>query len=149
MIVDAKNYITEENQMTNAMTMSRSNLVLPTTGVELDREEMSYIEGGGSYSFSVRISAETVGSLIGAGLAVFIASCVLAAVGKAAKVAWTAGVWGFAIIAAAGIVGGIIGAILGNILQDAYRANKGIDFNIQLANSWLIGGNNTLFALNF
>jgi hypothetical protein len=34
--------------MTNTMELKRSNLVLPTTGYELDREEMSYVEGGGT-----------------------------------------------------------------------------------------------------
>ena len=33
--------------MTNTLTMRRSNLVLPTSGYELDRDEMCYVEGGG------------------------------------------------------------------------------------------------------
>lgn len=126
-----------------------SNLVMPTNYIELDNEEISYVDGGGSYSFKIRISAETVGSLIGAGIATFIATCALKAMAESAKYAWAAGAWGFLIIAAAGVVGGIIGGIIGNLIEDAFKAGKGVEMNVKLASSWLIRGNNTLFTLNF
>ena len=44
----------------------KSNLVMPSHYVELDREEMSYVEGGGTitYSFSLTISGSTLKSLL-------------------------------------------------------------------------------------
>ncbi len=38
--------------MTNALEMRKTNLVLPTTYYELDREEMSYVDGGIFIGFS-------------------------------------------------------------------------------------------------
>jgi hypothetical protein len=135
--------------MTTTMELKRSNLVLPTSGYELDEDEMSYVEGGGSWAFRIRISAETVGSLIGAGIGTFIATCAVSAAAKSAKYACMAGPWGVAIVAVAAVVGGILGGIIGNALEDAYKAHKGIDVSVSLVNSWLISGNNTLFTLDF
>jgi hypothetical protein len=39
--------------MTNVTELKRSNLVLPESGYELDREEMCYVEGGGNINLTI------------------------------------------------------------------------------------------------
>ena len=81
----------------------KSNLILPTNYYELDREEMSYVEGGGTLNISVTISC-TFGGLIEGLLSGVITSLVTGLTG------------GLGAIVAA-IVGPIINKLLGNIIS--------------------------------
>jgi hypothetical protein len=51
-----------------SLELKRSNLVLPTSGYELDREEMSYVEGGGFtlYNWMVSIPIDSALLMCGA-----------------------------------------------------------------------------------
>jgi hypothetical protein len=49
--------------MESAIEMNRSSLVLPTSGYELDREEMCYVEGGG---LAGAVGGSLAGSTVGA-----------------------------------------------------------------------------------
>ena len=68
--------------MMNEMTIERkSNLVLPSQYVELDREEMAYIEGG-DYVISSKTCSNILCGLMGAGWFAFVGySLTCAAVG--------------------------------------------------------------------
>lgn len=64
--------------MTNEMVLQRtSNLVMPTHYMELDKEEMSYVEGGGiiSYNIEIYLCESTLKSIM-TGLVSAIASSV-------------------------------------------------------------------------
>jgi hypothetical protein len=57
--------VTEEKLMTNTLELKRSNLVLPNSFQELDREEMCYVEGGG-------MSTGVLAAIIDVGLLVVV-----------------------------------------------------------------------------
>ena len=56
--------------MTDIIELKRSNLVLPSSGYELDQEEMSYVEGGMSLWTRIGIIAACVGVAVVVGAAI-------------------------------------------------------------------------------
>jgi hypothetical protein len=114
LVSNQKNF-TEEIVTTDVMELKRSNLVLPTSGYELDREEMSYVEGGwlsaedkawivaavvvgavaigvaiwwGAWAVVAKIMGITFKVIVGKAGAAAVVSTLIAAIGISSSAAW-------------------------------------------------------------
>ncbi len=63
--------------MTNTMVL-RSNLVMPTIGYELDREEMTYVDGGADVYEGARECVVGLSKILGCSVAWLLTSCGIA-----------------------------------------------------------------------
>jgi hypothetical protein len=129
----------EEETMVQTLELKRSNLVLPTSGCELDREEMCYVEGGAVFKgFYTTHNAEerNAGALM-----LFTIAGALALVTLMCKDAM------FALLAAsrtAAVITGIIGAISGVFSGSALIAaidaldyiKRGVNYTIGMNYIW-------------
>ena len=124
------------------MALRTSNLSLPEGFVEMDREEMMYVDGGGCAT--IEITRDTINKFrswaYGAVTSVFVAAVVTEILSKYVPFAATLCTLGPAGITGAIIIGGLIGAVAGFIAQElAYRIFTAIDnFKYTLYNKWYL-----------
>jgi hypothetical protein len=127
--------------MESAIEMKRSNLVLPTSGYELDREEMCYVEGGLYISnsqigdiFGVFKIPGVIG-LLGGSISKFLASVAPVFGGKMAAIAGITAVvpvWGW-------IVAGVIlsaTVAMAALFATAFYKKQGVE--ITCAFKWFV-----------
>ena len=95
--------------------IERSNLVMPQNCIELDREEMSYVEGGGSVSLYVQFSLGAAIASFGTGfVSSFIVSYLTVKIGKSIPT-WVGK-----------IIGAAVGATLGTVVASAINRGASI-----------------------
>lgn len=111
--------------------VKKSNLVLPTSGYELDREEMCYVEGGGKIVLSVVYTYGAGGlAVIGADLAYIIGV-------KIAIAAAASGILIAPVVLAAGAF--LVGVIINAIIYHSGKAMGAQEIIRQtLAKGWLV-----------